>query len=285
MQAYSVRLFINGLEDDCIYPADANLIVSLLDLHPDRSQFTLSGDLLNQTLHILEAGTGNGALTLYLARAVYAANPGWESSVGDSGLQSSGSASGPKHRAIVHTVDESSSHSKHAVKAVNAFRRGMYMRDIKFHVGDVSVWIDQQLAARDRSPFLSHIFLDLPSSRSNVGKAVSALRVNGKLILFNPSVTQINAAIELVNAHRLSLQLERVLEVGPAMTGGRGWDVRLVRPRALTREASDRSTLVEEVDDSQLAGNQLDGRSRLNMDEGLRMWRRVRGPLEQKQNS
>lgn len=145
------------------------------------------------------------------------------------------------------------------------------MRDIKFHVGDVSVWIDQQLAARDRSPFLSHIFLDLPSSRSNVGKAVSALRVNGKLILFNPSVTQINAAIELVNAHRLSLQLERVLEVGPAMTGGRGWDVRLVRPRALTREASDRSTLVEEVDDSQLAGNQLDGRSRLNMDEGLRM--------------
>lgn len=245
-----------------IYPADANLIVSLLDLHPDGSQSTLSSDLPNRMLNILEAGTGNGALTLYLARAIHAANSGWESSISDRE---------PKHRAIIHTVDESPSHSKHAVKIVSAFRRGMYMRDIMFHVGDVSVWIDQQLADRDRSSFLSHVILDLPSSYSHVEKAASVLHVDGKLILFNPSVTQINAAVELVNARKLPLQLERVVEVGPAMTGGRTWDLRLVRPRALAGAVSDGGTLAAEVDDSQPAGNELDGRSSQDRNEGFRM--------------
>lgn len=125
----------------------------------------------------------------------------------------------------------------------------MYMRDICFQVGNVSQWIDQQMSARNQKPFLSHALLDLPSSYSYVEKAASALRVDGKLVLFNPSITQINKAIELVNTRRLPLQLERVVEVGPAMTGGRIWDVRLVKPRALTKEPHEKPTAATGKDD------------------------------------
>lgn len=242
----------------------------MLDLHPDGLQSALCNDLLTQTLEILEVGTGHGALTLHLARAIHAANSGRERSMSDNG-QPSTPPSEPKHRAIVHTVEASPRYSEHAVKIVGGFRRGVYMRDIEFHVGDVSVWIDQQMAARDQSPFLSHVILDLPSSYGHVEKATSALHVDGKLVLFNPSITQINAAIELVKAQKLPLQLERVIEVGPAMTGGRVWDVRLVKPRALIKEVNDRSTLVTEIDDDQPASKELDDKGSLDKDEGWQM--------------
>jgi tRNA (adenine57-N1/adenine58-N1)-methyltransferase len=44
-----------------IYPADANLIVNLLDLHPEVYDPERAG---KETLEILEAGTGHGGLTL-----------------------------------------------------------------------------------------------------------------------------------------------------------------------------------------------------------------------------
>lgn len=55
-----------------MYPADANLIISLLDIHPpiDPEVHTRNGPL-----EIFEAGTGHGALTLYLARAIHGLNP------------------------------------------------------------------------------------------------------------------------------------------------------------------------------------------------------------------
>lgn len=163
---------------------------------------------------ILEAGTGHGALTLHLARAVHAANVGRHTATADVGN------SRRKHailgcQAIIHTVDVSRKYSEHAVKIVSDFRQGMYMRDVQFHVGGVSEWIDQQMNARGQKPFLSHVILDLPSSHSHVEKAASALRVDGKLVLFNPSITQINKAIELVKTQRLPMQLEKVVEVGP----------------------------------------------------------------------
>ncbi|KLJ06201.1 hypothetical protein EMPG_10382 [Blastomyces silverae] len=54
-----------------IYPADANLIVSLLDIHVTPPA---PGEEPNEPLEILEAGTGHGSLTLHLARAINAAN-------------------------------------------------------------------------------------------------------------------------------------------------------------------------------------------------------------------
>ncbi|KFX96568.1 hypothetical protein V490_03275, partial [Pseudogymnoascus sp. VKM F-3557] len=56
-----------------VYPADANLIVSLLDLNPTVPDPSSSSP--SPPLEIFEAGTGHGALTLHLARAIHAANP------------------------------------------------------------------------------------------------------------------------------------------------------------------------------------------------------------------
>lgn len=55
-----------------LYPHDANLIVSLLDINPAPPRDT---DDLGERYEIFEAGTGHGALTLHLARAIQAFNP------------------------------------------------------------------------------------------------------------------------------------------------------------------------------------------------------------------
>ncbi|KAL8973161.1 MAG: hypothetical protein Q9183_000124 [Haloplaca sp. 2 TL-2023] len=144
-----------------------------------------------------------------------------------------------RRRAVVHTIDVSSKYSTSATKTIDSFRRGMYMRDVDFHVGDVSEWIDRQMQARDRKPFLSHVILDLPASYSHIVRVTSALQVDGKLLVFNPSITQINTAVELVKVKKLPLQLEKIIEIGPAMTGGRPWNVRFVKPRASLRQAMD----------------------------------------------
>ncbi|KAJ5987724.1 hypothetical protein N7481_002934 [Penicillium waksmanii] len=46
-----------------IYPYDANLIVSLLDLHPNPP----AAGVNKPQIEILECGTGHGSLTLHLA--------------------------------------------------------------------------------------------------------------------------------------------------------------------------------------------------------------------------
>ena len=160
--------------------------------------------------------------------------------------------SGPKleeyksqRKAVIHTLDISSHHSNHAKKVVAGFRRGLYAGDVDFHVGDLSEWIQQQLTARAESQsatnaFLSHIILDLPSSHRYIAQTASALHVDGSLIVFNPSITQITKCVEKIRNEKLSLILDRVLELGAAMTGGRQWDVRSVRPRALLRTEAEK---------------------------------------------
>ena len=217
-------------------------------------------------MEILEAGTGHGSLTLHLARAIHAANVGVSSAaeypkppqgfwryakslvVGNysrlcaehTPAPDDDKSPKPIHQAVVHTVDVSSKYSQHAAKIVGGFRRGLYLRNVVFHVGNVSEWIEQQMHARGSDPFLSHILLDLPASHNHVERAASALRVDGKLLVFNPSITQINSTVQSIKSKRLPLQLDRVVEVGPAMTGGRIWDVRFVKPRALVKEVDER---------------------------------------------
>ncbi|KAI4142048.1 MAG: hypothetical protein L6R39_005104 [Caloplaca ligustica] len=221
-------------------------------MHPNPSESTVDE---NQGIEVLEAGTGHGALTLHLARAVHAANAGSYISEATSGVPASltGSAS-IRRQAVIHTIDVSEKYSEHAARIVSSFRRGMYRRDIRFYVGDVSEWIDERLNRPDQQPFLSHALLDLPSTHSVVEKASSALRVDGKLVVFNPSITQINKTIELVKIRRLPLQLDRVVEVGPAMTGGRVWDVRFVKPRALTKRLNEGQAAATGGDDDRVIG-------------------------------
>ena len=213
----------------------------------------------------------------------------------DSRSQASYEHSNDDRQAVIHTIDLSENHSRHAEKIVKGFRqvrifrsssclfgieigdlscnshfhlekamltlksgKGLYTNDIVFHVGDISSWIDEQVFNRrlgpDEKAFLSHIVLDMPSSFHHVEKAALVLHTNGKLLAFNPSITQISSIVTLVKQLNLPLVLESVLELG-LHSGGREWDVRAVIPRALTRMAR---TATGEDDISSYADKDLD---------------------------
>lgn len=151
-------------------------------------------------------------------------------------------------RAIVHTLDISSKHSKHAQKIVAGFRKGMYAGNVDFHVGDVSEWIAKQKTARKtEQPFLTHVFLDLPNADHHLANVAPALHVNGLLAVFNPSITQIAECVEVIREKRMPYLLDQVIELGVGNI--REWDVRAVRPRATLRMA-------EEQDSSESSGEE-----------------------------
>nr|OQO15896.1 hypothetical protein B0A51_16315 [Rachicladosporium sp. CCFEE 5018] len=222
-----------------IYPADANLIVSLLDLHPE--VYDGEDGTAGPQLEILEAGTGHGSLTLHLSRAVHAANPPRAKASFESSDDSNAVATPPtddadwsaRRRAVVHTIEISPRYAEHARRTVSAFRHGQYAGNIDFHVGDVSEWTRAALAERDDETFLSHAFLDLPNADTHIADVTKALRVDGTLIVFNPSITQITECALGIKRDGIPLELDRVIELGVnGGSGGREWDVRPVIPRA-----------------------------------------------------
>jgi tRNA (adenine57-N1/adenine58-N1)-methyltransferase len=222
----------------------------LLDIHVDTPSEALRTE---PPLEILEAGTGHGALTLHLSRAIHAANPPRPRAppiveqeepedavyLGESMADLHHTASESwkdNRRAIVHTLDISGKHSKHAKKIVEGFKGGMYAANIDFHVGDVSDWIAEQKAARQTDePFLSHVFLDLPNAEHHLTNVAPALRVNGMLAIFNPSITQIADCVEAIREQKMPYLLDQVIELGAGTI--REWDVRAVRPRATMKKA------------------------------------------------
>ena len=244
--------------------------MSLLDIH---APITPAGS----PFEILEAGTGHGGLTLYLARAIHAFNPPSPDNGAaqhaapetaddvsmteldkekndaletlpspDEGLDLQQVR--PSRRAIIHTIDISEHNSAHAKQIVQGFRYGLYANNVDFHVGNVSEWISQELAVRAQSnegegskQFLAHVLLDLPVPEAHLENVASALQVDGVLTVFNPSITQISACVEVIRKQRLPFALDRVLELGSNMTGGREWSVRAVRPRALIRAQHNRA--------------------------------------------
>jgi tRNA (adenine57-N1/adenine58-N1)-methyltransferase len=243
--------------------------VSLLDIHVD----TPSGSPnTGPPLEILEAGTGHGALTLHLSRAVHAGNPPVPRTpsyvtneeepedavyLGESMLDLQESALSlwkQNRRAIIHTLDISSKHSAHAKKIVQGFRHGMYAGNVDFHVGDVSEWIANQRASRKtEEPFLTHVFLDLPNATSHLANVAPALHVNGLLAVFNPSITQIAECVEAIREHKMPYLLDQVIELGAGTI--REWDVRAVKPRAPKRNAQPEQPsepLSDESEDSEV---------------------------------
>lgn len=267
--------------------------MSLFDIHvsPPADSHRKNDDA---PLEILEAGTGHGALTLHLSRAIHGANPpvranehapapstlGEAAQAGtDSEEEQPASTTAEdtteywkkQRRAILHTIDVSSRYSKHAEKVVKGFRHGMYAGNVDFHVGDVSAWVREQMVLRHETashepaePFLTHAFLDLPSTHTHLATVASAMHVDGVLVVFNPSITQVAECVQQVKQENLPLHLDQVLELGTnGSSGGRQWDVRAVIPRVETSRANDEVTEqsrrdAEATSEVSVSGNEAD---------------------------
>lgn len=197
-----------------------------MDLHPP-----YEGD----TVEILEAGTGHGALTLHLAQAIHNFNPPVPEASPEK--QESGDAPSTDNdeltkwkgsrKAIIHTVDISAKHSKHATKIVRGFRRGIYAGDVDFHVGDLPDFFSSQ--SNNRKQYLSHVILDMPSPEDRLGLVCEHLKDDGRLLIFNPSVTQMVDCVERITLDGLPLHLERVVEMAGVFAGPRDWDIRIAK--------------------------------------------------------
>ena len=209
-------------------------------------------------------------MTLYLARAIHGANtaappiprdtqgqPTSEDESVEEGEDASLDAAAQvkketydkwraNRRAVIHTLDISEKHSSHAKITVKNFREGMYFPDVDFHVGRIDEYITGRLAD-SHEPAFDHAVLDLPNTQEFLEIVSRALKPNGTLITFCPSVTQINTCLLLAKDKKLPLFMEKVLEFGSAIgVGGREWDVRLVKPRA---------TLKADIRRAEVSGN------------------------------
>lgn len=244
--------------------------MSLLDINVPSAAPLGRGE---EPFEILEAGSGHGGLTLPLARAIHAANTPPPTELGQipvtkaqptrdnssasettppevqkrRELSEDGAEADPyqswksRRQAILHSVDANSRFSEHAQQVVRNFRRGLYYHHVDFYSQDVSAWLNHELSTRAKSssatPFLAHIVLDLASPEKLLAVAAEALRRNGKLILFTPSITQAVQCVQTARANKLRLRLDKVLEIGNwAESGGREWDIGIRMLRALERE-------------------------------------------------
>lgn len=177
---------------------------------------------------------------------------------------------------MLHTLDVNPKTSAHARKVVAGFRHGLYAPHVDFHIGDVSEWIEAQFAARaskgksrdegkigtdegegegkgqeEQQPFLSHVLLDLPGAEAHLENVAKALRVDGLLTVFNPSVTQVAECVEVMKKRKLPFMLEQVVELG-STASNRLWDVRAVRPRASVKKLEEVEEMGEEGEVSEL---------------------------------
>lgn len=257
-----------------IYPHDANTIVAMMDLHPERPG-EVGDDPAGEPFEVFEAGTGAASLTLHIARALHAGNPSLgrrlrdaiptakttaihrpsksdESAervttttlasldLGDPSLRDEAEAYLPTRRAILHTLDRKALHSFEAHNLVRRFRRGIYLPNIDFHTGSISSYLTPRLASRGGRPFLSRAVLDLPSPEDNADPVVSALRPNGTLIVFSPSISQIASFAAWSVEGRKPLKLDRVAELPTSSSaeygvqeceGGRAWNLSTAVPK------------------------------------------------------
>jgi hypothetical protein len=167
----------------------------------------------------------------------------------------------PSRRAVIHTLDISPAFSKHAQNIIRKFRRGLYYRNIDFHIGTILEYLSSRLATAPE-PFLEHTILDLPSPQEHLEIIGQALKPNGSLIVFCPSITQIADCVKVVQEKSLPFHLESVLELGAgAGVGGREWDVRLVKPRALLKAEAEASKVKEQSEAASDLDSASDGKS------------------------
>ncbi|KAF7948255.1 uncharacterized protein EAE97_003666 [Botrytis byssoidea] len=213
----------------------------------------------DETLEIFEAGTGAGSLTLHLARAIHGANtrappipklPKTRGKVDpDDDIYRLGGDFGKRNeeltnlynewrsqrRAVIHSLDADERHSRHAQRTVRNYRHGVYFPHIDFHVGSIHDYLSKRLE-ETKGVFLDHAILDIPGIQDEMEIVGKCMKPDGRLITWCPSITQHMKCLEIVKGKKLPFVLDRVLELGSQLsTGGREWEVRSVKPRALIK--------------------------------------------------
>ena len=161
-----------------MYPKDSGAVVTWADIEP--------GNL------VLEAGTGSGALTLALSRAV-----------------------GPEGTVV--TVERREDHSTHAQRLMAGFR-GHLPDNVEFRVGEVADALD------DLEP--DRIVLDLPEPWTVVAGAAEHLVGGGVFACYLPTVPQVQQVRDAIG------EAKSFVEVDTFEVLMRSWTVdgRSVRP-------------------------------------------------------
>lgn len=138
-----------------VYPKDVGLIIVFADIFPGAT--------------VLEAGTGSGALTLALARAV-----------GEGG------------RVISYEVRED--HHRRAGENIEAWYEGLGGKpeNVELRVGDLFEGVPEQGVDR--------MVLDLPEPWDAVGTATASLAPGGILCCYVPTIPQVSRIVEAMRA-------------------------------------------------------------------------------------
>ncbi|KAI8985788.1 S-adenosyl-L-methionine-dependent methyltransferase [Pilobolus umbonatus] len=171
-----------------IYPKDASSIVQMLDLEPGH--------------RVLEAGTGNGSLTLYMARAI---------------------AGGGDRTGKIDTFDIRESHSKTAEKHINLYSHGRYRSVVSFYIGSVGDSLPSILNDRDEQ--YDAIALDMPEPIKEITKILPYLRNDRFIVCYLPNMTQVLEIADHIQ--NLPLVMEDCIE-----TEWKEWEVRSTHIRS-----------------------------------------------------
>jgi len=143
-----------------MYPKDTGALIAWADIEPG--------------CIVLEAGTGSGALTVALSRAV-----------------------GPKGQVV--SVERRQDHSIHAQRLVAAFRGGV-PDNIDFRIGDVEDVVG------DVGP--DRVVLDLPEPWTVVSAAAEHLKGGGVFASYLPTVPQVQQLREAMGESRSFVAVE-----------------------------------------------------------------------------
>ncbi|RUP29537.1 S-adenosyl-L-methionine-dependent methyltransferase [Jimgerdemannia flammicorona] len=192
-----------------IYPKDAAMIVSFLDLHP--------------ASQVLEAGTGNGALTLYLARAIAGHGPTSGNPIGQ-----------------IHTIDLHPKRTATANHYLSHFGRGMYAPYVRFHIGSCNEVLKEHHPTR--TPFFDAAVLDMPEPWDSLEAVIPRLRNDRFLVCYLPNMTQVLELVKHIGLKRYPVAMEGCVEVDV-----REWEVRatVVRSRVKAGQQSSDASQVE----------------------------------------
>jgi tRNA (adenine57-N1/adenine58-N1)-methyltransferase len=149
---------------------------------------------------VLEAGTGNGSLTLYLARAI-------------SGSKRVDDPYAKDQQGRIDTFDIRESHSRQAEINVTGFARGDYRNSVKFYIGKLSETLPTVLSDRTVGDYYDGAILDMPEPHHELETVVKYLKNDRFLVCYLPNITQVVDLLRHIKSNNVPLALDECVDV------------------------------------------------------------------------